>query len=347
MFKHTQVYEAHGRAALEYGDFSEYNQCQAQLAILYAKGLAGSHAEFGAYRLLYQSVYAQHGEGRKLLGTLRQLLGNRVGDVAASPEVAHAMQVGVREDSIHHVWVGGWGREVGLVPLGPWFAAAACQQPHSTDVCSLQVCLCAISCQQDAAADVSILQVRQALACGNVLRFFSLYATAPRLSRRLMDAGISNLRFKALRALVRTHKPTALPLTFLATSLGFLAQDQAAAAAAAAGGGASGGCYPEGSIDLQLGALTLDGSGALLPGCSEGRCLGECAPCSDTQQGLTACLEWCVKHGAVFDTQSGEGGWHWVWEGRGGGVGGNQLAGEGARAVDERVIIPDMGLGGA
>lgn len=91
------MYEAHARAALEYGDFSEYNQCQAQLAILYAKGLNGSHAEFGAYRLLYQAVYAQHGEGRKLLGTLRQLVGNRVGQVAGSPEVQHAMQVGVGE----------------------------------------------------------------------------------------------------------------------------------------------------------------------------------------------------------------------------------------------------------
>lgn len=89
------MYEAHARAALEYGDNAEYNQCQAQLAILYAKGLPGAHAEFGAYRLLYQAVYALHGEGRKLLGTLRQLLGNRVGQVADSPEVQHAMQVGV------------------------------------------------------------------------------------------------------------------------------------------------------------------------------------------------------------------------------------------------------------
>jgi hypothetical protein len=50
------VYEAHARAALEYGDQAEYNQCQAQLALLYAAGQPGAHAEFAAYRLLYQAV---------------------------------------------------------------------------------------------------------------------------------------------------------------------------------------------------------------------------------------------------------------------------------------------------
>ncbi len=31
----ARVYEAHARAALDYGDVAEYNQCQSQVAVLY------------------------------------------------------------------------------------------------------------------------------------------------------------------------------------------------------------------------------------------------------------------------------------------------------------------------
>jgi hypothetical protein len=85
------VYEAHARAALEYGDAAEYNQCQSQVAALHAEGAGGaSAAEFLAYRVLYQAVHARRGEALQLLNTLR-----RVGApaAAAAPAVAHALRV--------------------------------------------------------------------------------------------------------------------------------------------------------------------------------------------------------------------------------------------------------------
>jgi hypothetical protein len=170
--------------------------------------------------------------------------------------------------------------------------------------------------------------VRQALACGNVRAFFRLYLTAPRLGRRLMDAAVKQLRFVALSKLVRAHKPTLLPLPFLASVLGFVAAaPDAAAPAAAPAAAAAAGAVVDGDTDMsrdgdgtaaaaasaapvpalqaQLGALTVDDSGALLPGCSEERCAGDFTPSFDVSQGLAACLEWCKQHGAMFDQETG------------------------------------------
>lgn len=84
-----QVYEAHGRASLEYGDVAEFNQCQTQLTGLYAEGVPGCRAEFTAYHMLYQTVHAKHGQNRALLTTWK----NTPPAVLASEEVAHALQV--------------------------------------------------------------------------------------------------------------------------------------------------------------------------------------------------------------------------------------------------------------
>jgi SAC3 family protein LENG8/THP3 len=86
------VYEAHARAALEYGDVAEYNQCQGQMAALLSEGVKSEgncEAEFLACRVLYQTVHARHGEQLQLLNTLR-----KVGPREASvEEVAHALKV--------------------------------------------------------------------------------------------------------------------------------------------------------------------------------------------------------------------------------------------------------------
>ena len=88
------VYEAHARAALEYGDVAEYNQCQGQLEPLYAEGggaEGGAQREFLAYRVLYQAVHARHGEVLQLLNTLRRV--GQGGADAAHPAVTHALAV--------------------------------------------------------------------------------------------------------------------------------------------------------------------------------------------------------------------------------------------------------------
>jgi SAC3 family protein LENG8/THP3 len=54
----VDVYEFHGRVALESYDLNEYNQCQTQLKQMYTAGLHGSEMEFVAYRILYY-VYLQ------------------------------------------------------------------------------------------------------------------------------------------------------------------------------------------------------------------------------------------------------------------------------------------------
>lgn len=47
----VEVYEAHARAALEYGDLAEFNQCQTQLHAMYADKQPGCVAEFVAYKV--------------------------------------------------------------------------------------------------------------------------------------------------------------------------------------------------------------------------------------------------------------------------------------------------------
>ncbi|KAL0034354.1 hypothetical protein WJX77_010828 [Trebouxia sp. C0004] len=84
----VQIYEAHARACLEHGNGGDFNQCQAQLTVLYEEGSPGCLHEFVAYRVLYQSILRSK-ESASLLATLEQLSPQ----VCAHPAVAHALKV--------------------------------------------------------------------------------------------------------------------------------------------------------------------------------------------------------------------------------------------------------------
>ncbi|KAJ7173797.1 SAC3/GANP/Nin1/mts3/eIF-3 p25 family-domain-containing protein [Mycena filopes] len=82
----VQVYEIHGRIALECGDMVEYNQCQATLKILYDLGIPGRVEEFTAYRILM----LLHGRNRS---ELTLYVGQLTPKQKADPAVQHALGV--------------------------------------------------------------------------------------------------------------------------------------------------------------------------------------------------------------------------------------------------------------
>ncbi|KAJ7746886.1 SAC3/GANP/Nin1/mts3/eIF-3 p25 family-domain-containing protein [Mycena maculata] len=82
----VQVYEIHGRIALECGDMVEYNQCQATLKTLYELGIPGRVEEFTAYRILM----LLHGRNSSELNIY---VGQLTPKQKADPAVQHALSV--------------------------------------------------------------------------------------------------------------------------------------------------------------------------------------------------------------------------------------------------------------
>jgi hypothetical protein len=193
----VRVYEAHARLALEHGDKTEYNQCQAQLRELYrlpcvreriaqteavvgidADATAASESssksdldpdldpdrdpdphplEFTVYRVLYTVYQGEHKAGAEICALLQSL----------TPA------------QLRHPWV-----------------------RHA-------------------------LAVRSAAAAADFRAFFRLAASAPNHGRFVMRFVFHRIRNDALITMAAAYKPN-VPLAFIAASLGFAPRDAVA-----------------------------------------------------------------------------------------------------------------------
>eukprot|EP00903_Cladosiphon_okamuranus_P013185 g12297.t1 len=83
----VDVYETHGRIALESGDMEEYNQCQSRLKELHLAGVPGvSMDEFIGYRLIYSLYRENHREVNATMMDLSE-------EARKGEGVAHALGV--------------------------------------------------------------------------------------------------------------------------------------------------------------------------------------------------------------------------------------------------------------
>ncbi|KAK8864127.1 hypothetical protein IAR55_001373 [Kwoniella newhampshirensis] len=82
----VEVYEIHGRIALEAKDLGEYNQCQTMLRQLYELGIKGHPQEFLSYRIMY----LLHTRNRSDMATL---LAQLTPAEKQDPGVKHALDV--------------------------------------------------------------------------------------------------------------------------------------------------------------------------------------------------------------------------------------------------------------
>jgi hypothetical protein len=291
------VYEAHGRAALEYGDVPEYNQCQGQLAGLYAELRHSSNGGGGGC--------GGGGGGKKKVGRFEASTSSsstKGGGAVPAPFPSHTTTV-----------------VAGLQHYAEFLAYRILYQTvHAKQGEGLQLLntLKREVSQYDASLPevAHALQVRSAMVSGDYVGFFKLYRTAPHLGRALMDMAVPKFRFSALSRMVAAFKPS-VPVSFIASVLGFVCRRKEEAynsSNISKGTGITISLKKKGEGVNKSTSSTLMGNNnnnsnnKLLPGCARGVYIGQHAPNEDRQAGLAACEEWLRECGAVVVSGGGE-----------------------------------------